>query len=736
MQFVYDYPLTAALSCLSILLMLGVTWKVRLWKDRLPYLAVSWIILFGLLIAGTYSVNHVVYVAKKGLRDNLSGLAKSFAIALKDAGHEKITFETSDSDPLYWKMIAMMSEWQKQIPVAASIYTFRKNDEGEIVFICCPPADLNRDGIFEGEREERVPIGTIYDEDEEYISEILDAFAGRSGFSDAPVEDDWGLWITAAEPIFDETGEYVDAVLGVDFWGEDWNTYIQNAVFWTELFLLLSVVLFFAVQVFTIRRHIVEDRLTEYAAELERTMDELVEAKKHADSAVQAKSFFLANISHEIRTPMSAILGCVDMLVGVREGKSGTFTQEQLVDIIQKSSKNLMTIIDDVLTYSSIDTHRIVLESAPIDLRQVVEDVKIMTSSHFEKKPHLKFYTEWDDSVPNVIIGDPARIRQILLALISNAVKFTESGHITVRCSSILFSEEMEYTGTMCSAQPSSHPTPFLSPGIAQAKGLRGIVPVVSAEQAELLTTIGLSQTLEVWKASPTALLLRIDVSDTGIGIAKEQFGALFKSFTQVDNTSTRKFGGVGLGLSIVKGLVQLMGGDVQIASKLGQGSTFSVFLPVRGHEDSILRHKQQHDSQVLLQQGLPPLHDYRVLLADDVVVNRIVVETRLRDMGAEVQNVSDGKVAIDCVLAAEGSEAPFDFILMDLQMPVMDGFEAARTLRQRGFTKPIVAFSANRNSEKEAIEAGYNLVLVKPVDQEALHGAIVSLVKKTNDKC
>ena len=744
MQFIYDYPLIAVLSCCSVLLMLGLTWKVRRWKNIFPFLIVSWIVLFGILIAGAYSMNHVANVAKDGLRKNLSGLAKSFAVAVRDAGHEKITLETPDDDPLYTRLLNMMSEWQAQIPVAASIYTFRKNDEGQLVFILCPPADLNRDGIIYGEDEELVPKGTIYEfESEDEVLEILDAFAGLSGFNNAPFEDSWGWWITAAEPLFDATGERVEAVLGVDFWGEDWIANVRYAVFWTEMFLLLAIILFFAVQIFTIRRQIIEGKLTRYAADLEQTMDELVAAKKKADVAVQAKSFFLANISHEIRTPMSAILGCVDMLVASKEreptshGQEQLLDQKQLVDIIRKSSKNLMTIIDDVLTYSSIDTHRIVLEYVPVDLRQLVEDVRIMASSLLEAKPQLQFHTGCENSVPTFILGDPARIRQILLALVSNAVKFTETGRIAVHCSGILLSEKSEHAGTPCPASTSSSdtPTPFLDVQIARAKGLRGTMHATSVEQTGLYTTVNPSQVLDTWKSLPSALLLRIDVSDTGIGIAKEQFGRLFRPFSQVDDTSTRIFGGTGLGLSIVKGLVELMGGDVQVASKPGRGSTFSVFLPVSGREASVLRHKQQSHSLIHPQKGLSPIQDYHILVVDDVTVSQIAVETQLREMGAKVQCAPNGEVAVDFVLEAESSASPFDLVLMDLKMPVMDGFEATRILRQRGFTKPIVALSASRDCDKEALEAGCNLVLSKPADSEVLLGTIVSLVQKPSGK-
>jgi signal transduction histidine kinase len=263
----------------------------------------------------------------------------------------------------------MMETWQKQIPVAASIFTCRRDANGEIVFICCPETDLSRNNIIDGEEEVRITVGEEYGKPEEDLPEMIAAFAGKSAFNDVPTLDEWGLWVTAAEPMYDKNGNF-DAVLSVDFWGEDWNAHIRKAVFWPYLFLLSFIVLFFVVQIFTIRRWIIDDRLTEYAVNLERAMDELVVAKKEADSAAQAKGLFLANMSHEIRTPLNAILGCADMLAGAHEGKQIRLKREQLADIMRKSSKNLMAIVDDVLTFSDIDMNRLALESVPVDLRQ------------------------------------------------------------------------------------------------------------------------------------------------------------------------------------------------------------------------------------------------------------------------------------------------------------------------------------------------------------------------------
>ena len=300
------------------------------------------------------------------------------------------------------------------------------------------------------------------------------------------------------------------------------------------------------------------------------------------------------------------------------------------------------------------------------------------------------------------------------------------SGSVGINVLNVLLIEQESSSGGASSRVISA-----LDPQIAHAKGLRGIVH--TTVHAESPTIASRTQTIVV---SSNSVVLRIDVSDTGIGIARDQFDTLFNPFSQVDGTSTRKFGGTGLGLSIVKGLVQLMGGKVLVESTLGHGSTFSLLIPVMKHADPVVPYQmsldalRQEQEDIRLQKELP-LRNYHILVVDDVVVNRVVLETKLREMGAKIQSAPNGRIAVELALEAEKEKSPFDFVLMDLQMPIMDGFEATRTLRQRGFAKPIVALTANRDSNEQAIASGCNQVLLKPADRSMLLNTITGLVPK-----
>ena len=384
---------------------------------------------------------------------------------------------------------------------------------------------------------------------------------------------------------------------------------------------------------------------------LSRFLQQIELARRRAEAASRSRGEFLANMSHEIRTPMTAILGYADIL----RDRAADPDDRQLADTITSNGQHLLRILNDILDLSKIDAGRLTVQRELVPLQPLAADLQ-STLAVLASRKAIAFNVSFETPVPQMLNTDPVRLRQILINLVGNAIKFTDRGHVHVR-----FAYE------------------------------------------------------------PEAKVLVVRVVDSGSGIEARHLETIFAPFEQYDGSFTRRHEGTGLGLAICRRLAEALGGSISVESEVGRGSTFELRLDCRDLTDVDLVHasltvKREKPPAVALRGDELP---YRVLVVDDRREIRFLVRRLVERAGGTVVEAENGSEALTILLEDEDLETSIDVCVLDMQMPILDGVETARSMRRRGFVQPIIALTANTMAEdrQRCLEAGFNDYLSKPID-------------------